>query len=129
MTNHLIVSTSPFDVSATADKLEARLKQLGIQIFARIDHGEAARLNGLTLQDEIVIVFGDPKVGSHLMQECPEIGIELPLKILIWQDGETKIGYRNPDLYGSEYQIEEHLEIIKRMTILMARLVQETIEE
>lgn len=129
MTNQLTVSRSPFDVNTTADKLEALLRKMGIHIFARIDHGEAARSNGLELQDEIVIVFGDPKVGTHLMQECPELGIELPLKMLIWHHEKTNIGYRNPEKILNEYQISENREIIKKMSGLMARLVKEVIEQ
>ncbi len=129
MTNPLTISTSPFDVSATADKLETILKKMGIHLFARINHGEAARLNGLELQDEIVIVFGDPKVGTHLMKECPELGIELPLKILIWHQEKTNIGYRDPEQLLTEYKITENSEIIKKMSGLMARLVKEVIEQ
>lgn len=129
MTNSLTISTSPFDVGATADKLETLLKTMGIHVFARIDHGEAARQNGLKLQDEIVIVFGDPKVGTHLMHVCPELGIELPLKILIWHQEKTNIGYRDPEQLLTEYEITGNREIIKKMSGLMARLVKEVIEQ
>ncbi len=129
MNSRLTTSTSPVDVTATADRLVALLTRMGIQIFARIDHGEAAKLSGLDLQDEVVIVFGDPKVGTLLMQECSEIGIELPLKILIWHDEKTNVGYKDPEHLLVEYTITEHREIIKKMSGLMARIVKEITEQ
>lgn len=129
MQHPLTAQTSSKSVQAIANKLEAILNSKNIRIFARIDHAQAARDLGLKLQDEQVLVFGDPKVGTFLMQECPAIGFELPLKIVVWRQGdETHIGYKDPKLLLDEYELSEHRNIIEKMSQLMANLVGELIK-
>ncbi len=125
MKHPLVAVKSPFSVNETAERLEKLLTSKGIRIFARIDHAAAARESGLELQDEIVIVFGDPKVGTALMQECPAIGIELPLKILIWQENETYVAYRDPKHYLEEYSLVKNALILEKMSDLMHTLAKE----
>jgi uncharacterized protein (DUF302 family) len=125
MKHPLVAVKSPFSVNETAERLEKLLTSRGIRIFARIDHAAAARESGLELQDEIVIVFGDPKVGTALMQECPAIGIELPLKILIWQENETYVAYRDPKHYLEEYSLVKNALILEKMSDLMHTLAKE----
>jgi len=128
MRHPLTTHSSSKSVQAIADKLEAILHSKNIQIFARIDHAEAARARSLELLDEQVLIFGDPKVGTFLMQECPAIGVELPLKIVIWQGDQTFIGYRDPKLLLDEYELSVHRDIIEKMSLLMANLVAELIK-
>ncbi len=127
MKNPLVTNSSPLNVKDTADKLEAVLRAKGIQVFARIDHAGAAKANGLTMADEELLIFGDPKIGTHLMQECAAIGIELPLKILIWQEEQTKIAYRDQSILISEYEVEVNREILEKMSGLLRKLVSEVI--
>jgi uncharacterized protein (DUF302 family) len=90
--------TSHHSVSATLERLESLLKERGVAIFARIDFsGDAARA-GLTMRPEQMLIFGNPKAGTPLMQSVPEAGLDLPLKALVWQDaeGETQIAYNDP---------------------------------
>ncbi|MBK7840925.1 MAG: DUF302 domain-containing protein [Candidatus Obscuribacter sp.] len=94
-----------------------------------MNHGQAARDNGLELEDEELLIFGDPKVGTYLMQECPEIGIELPLKIIIWHAQKTWIGYREPQELLTDYSIVEHRFTIKKMSGLLSTLVTEAIKK
>ena len=128
MKHPLTIHSSSKSVQEIADKLEAILRSKNIQIFARIDHAEAARTLGLELQDEQVLIFGDPKVGTFLMQECPAIGVELPLKIVIWQGVQTFVGYRDPKLLLDEYELSDHRVIVEKMSLLMANLVAELIK-
>ena len=66
-------------------------------MFARIDHAAGAHESGLELEDEQVILFGNPRSGTPLMQDDRRIGIELPLRILLWRDGaDVHIGYADP---------------------------------
>ncbi len=125
MKHPLVAIKSSFSVSETAERLEKLLTSKGIRIFARIEHAAAAREFDLELQDEIVIVFGDPKVGTALMQDCPALGIELPLKMVIWQENETYVAYRDPKHYLEEYAIVKNAMILEKMSQLMHTLAKE----
>jgi len=93
----MIAITSPHGVGETVERLIAALEQRSITVFARIDHAGAAREVGLQLADEELVIFGDPRAGTLLMQTDPGVGLELPLKVLVWDaDGVTTIGYRPP---------------------------------
>lgn len=109
----------------TGARLQKALDARNIQLFAKIDHWAAAKDAGMEMQDEVVYVFGDPKVGTFLMQECPEVGIELPLKILIWKSEETYVGYREPKLILDAYEVKRYAGIIEKMSGLMQMLVDE----
>ena len=90
--------SSQHSVSATLERLETLLKERGVMVFARIDFsGDAARA-GLTLRPEQMLIFGNPKAGTPLMQSVPAAGLDLPLKALIWEDaeGRTQVAYNDP---------------------------------
>jgi len=89
---------SAHSVAQTVQRLESLLKERGVMIFARIDFsGDAARA-GLTLREEQMLIFGNPKAGTPLMQSVPAAGLDLPLKALVWEDaeGRTQIAYNDP---------------------------------
>jgi uncharacterized protein (DUF302 family) len=73
-------------VGSLADRLEAAIAARGLTLFARIDHGEGARQAGMALRPTILFVFGAAKSGTPLIQINQIAGIDLPLKILLWQD-------------------------------------------
>jgi uncharacterized protein (DUF302 family) len=77
---------SKFGPSETMDRLEAQLKAKGLKVFARIDHAAAAADVGLELRPTELLIFGNPKAGTPLMQEGQTLGIDLPLKVLVWAD-------------------------------------------
>lgn len=79
-------------VDETAEKLQAILRAKGIALFALVDHsGEAAKA-GMKMRSTKLLIFGNPKAGTPLMQASPSIAIDLPLKILIWEDAAGKSG-------------------------------------
>jgi uncharacterized protein (DUF302 family) len=82
----------------TMDGLEAEVKARGLTIFARIDHAAGAIAAGLSLPPTEVLIFGNAKGGTPLMQSVQTIGIDLPLKALVWQDGSgvTFLSYNDP---------------------------------
>jgi len=124
----LKTANSPHTVAATVERLLAALEQRRIAVFARVDHAAGAREAGLELADEQVLIFGDPRVGTGLMQDDPEIGYELPLRLLIWNaGGQTKVGYRPPTELGSEYSVAPHAEVLARMGGLLEQLVAEAV--
>jgi uncharacterized protein (DUF302 family) len=83
---------------ATMDRLEAEVKAKGMTVFARIDHAAGATAVGLALRPTEVLIFGSAKAGTPLMQSVQTIGIDLPLKALVWQDasGSTWLSYNDP---------------------------------
>lgn len=89
--NMLVKSKSQFSVDETVKRIEANLKEKEIQVFALFDHGQNAKDSGMELLPNQVIVFGSPKVGTLLMLQNPEVSIELPLKISVWQDKEGHV--------------------------------------
>jgi uncharacterized protein (DUF302 family) len=82
----------------TMDRLEAAVKARGMTVFARIDHAAGAAAAGLSLRPTELLVFGNAKAGTPLMQSVQAIGLDLPLKALVWQDGagDTWLSYNNP---------------------------------
>ena len=82
----------------TMNRLEAAVKAKGMTVFARIDHAAGASAVGLSLRPTEVLIFGNAKGGTPLMQSVQTIGIDLPLKALVWQDasGSTWLSYNDP---------------------------------
>ncbi|HEX9327431.1 MAG TPA: DUF302 domain-containing protein [Reyranella sp.] len=81
----------------TLERLEAIIVRQGMTVVARIDHGAAAEKVGLDLRPTVVVFFGNPRAGTPAMQATPTIAIDLPLRMLIWQDEKgTWLGYNDP---------------------------------
>ena len=94
----IVRKPSPRSVPETLDRLEAILTSKGVKVFARFDHsGEAARV-GLAMPPTQVLVFGNPRAGTPVMLAAPTSAIDLPLKVLAWQDaaGQVWLGYTDP---------------------------------
>ena len=98
---------SNFGPRETMDRLEAEIKVRGMSVIARIDHAASAAEVGLTLRPTEVIIFGNPRGGTPLMQANQTIGIDLPLKVLVWQDaaGDTWVSYNEPDWLAKRHGI------------------------
>lgn len=94
----MIKKKSQFDVSVTLDRLEASLAEKGIKTIARVDHAAAAQSVGMELRPTQVLFFGNPKLGTPLMQCNQEAGLDLPMRVLVWEaeDGSTWLGYHSP---------------------------------
>lgn len=86
---------SAHTVAATTDRLAKIVAARGLRVFARIDHAAGARKAGLRLRPMVLLLFGNPKLGTPLLQAAPTMGLDLPLKMLIWQDrsGTVWVGY------------------------------------
>ncbi len=94
----LITMRSNYGPKETMDRLEAEVKAKGLTVFARIDHAAGAAEVGLSLRLTELLIFGNAKGGTPLMQSMQTIGIDLPLKALVWQDGSgsTWLSYNDP---------------------------------
>jgi uncharacterized protein (DUF302 family) len=101
----LIQVKSPRSVQATADKVEALAQQRGLTVFARIDHAAGAAKVGKSLRPTELLIFGSPQAGTPFMQCSQTVGIDLPLKALIWEDaaGQVWLGYNDPSYLGERH--------------------------
>lgn len=86
----LVTKPSKYPVAEAAERLGKTLKAAGMTIFAQIDHAAAAEKTGLQMPAARVVVFGNPKGGTPMMVNAPSLAIDLPMKILIWQDAAGK---------------------------------------
>lgn len=105
-------------------RLEAALQAKGVTVFARIDHAAGAAAAGLNLRPTIVLVFGNAKSGTPLMQAEQTIGIDLPLKILVWQDaaGTSWLAYNDPAWLARRHGIDPASPAVAGMSALLATL-------
>ncbi|MGH6817262.1 MAG: DUF302 domain-containing protein [Methylovirgula sp.] len=87
----LVTIACNHSVSEAIDRLETTLRAKGVTIFARIDHAAGAASVGMSLRPTEVLIFGNPKAGTPLMQDQQTIGLDLPLKMLAWQDADGKV--------------------------------------
>lgn len=94
----LVSIASKYSVKDSFDRLESDLKAKGITVFARIDHAAGAASVAMPLRPTEVLIFGNPKAGTPLMQANQTIGIDLPLKVLAWQDAGGKVWLTYNDL-------------------------------
>jgi len=123
----LLIAASPHSVRATLDRAEAALERRDIAVFARVDHGGGARPAGLELADEELLVFGDPRAGTLLMQSDRSIGYELPLRLLAWDDaGATRVAYRPARELSSGYAVADRDEVLARMDQLLEAIISES---
>lgn len=109
---------------ATAARLDAALDQRGINPTLRLDHAAAASVVGLHLDPVLLILFGNPKVGTSLMQAKPTAGIDLPLKLLVWQshDATVWISYNDPAWVAARHDLAPSGEAQRAMATLLGDL-------
>ncbi len=104
----LVRKQSQGSVQETMDKLEAIVSGKGLTIFNRIDHKANATAAGMEMPAAQVLIFGNPKMGTAIMKQDISAGLDLPLRVLVYEDGEGKtwVSYHNPaalkDVYGLE---------------------------
>jgi uncharacterized protein (DUF302 family) len=122
----VIVKQSTRSYSETMAGLLEAITRRGLTVFARIDHAAAARDVGMQLMSEEVVLFGNPRAGTPLMQRDRRVGIELPLRILLWQDGHgVFMGYRDPTELAAGYDLAGHQPTLDAMAALLGELVEE----
>lgn len=120
----LITKPSAHPVGVTLDRMEAALKKKDIAIVARVDHTKGAKKVGMSLKPTQLLIFGNPKLGTPLMQSNPQIGNDLPLKVLAWEDaaGKVWVGYTEPADLVARYQISDRAEVAKAMAGVLDQL-------
>ena len=122
----MVVKRSGSDWADTSRSLLDAIERRGLTVFARIDHAAGARAVGLELGDEEVVLFGSPQGGTPLMQDDRRIGIELPLRMLVWREGEdVLLGYNDPRELTQTYQVTGHQATLEQMASLLEALADE----
>jgi uncharacterized protein (DUF302 family) len=109
--NGMVHVSSPYPVPEAFKRLEAIVVARGLSILARIDHGGDAAKVGLKMHPTQLLIFGNPKAGTPLMIASPTLAIDLPLKALVWEDGEGKVWvtYNSPEFLKQRHNIPDSL--------------------
>ena len=119
---------SQYDFKQTISRLKKNFKANNIAIFAEIDHAKAAKKAKETLLPATVLVVGNPKVGTRLMQENPKVAIELPLKVLVYEEnGAVWVRYKFVSLLVSDYKLEKVEQITQKIDIAMGKIIAESV--
>jgi uncharacterized protein (DUF302 family) len=102
----VVTKTASGSVDDAVAKLSELLETRGLKLFAIVDHSGEARRIGLELRDTKVVIFGSPEAGTPVMQAVPLVALDLPLRLLIWDDGgQTKVSYTDPDALAARYHL------------------------
>lgn len=118
----LVVMKSAHNVKQTADRLESLLKDKDVNVVARVNHTQAAKKVGMELRPTEVIIFGNPKAGTPLMQCAQTFGIDLPQKALIWEDekGQAWLAYNDQKYLAKRHSASKCAEAVNKMTEVLA---------
>ena len=105
----LVAATSPYGPKETMDRVEILLKEQGMTIVARVDHAAGAAKVGKKLRPTEVLIFGNPQGGTPFMECSQTIGIDLPLKMLVWEDetGQVWLGYNDPAYLAGRHGVAQ----------------------
>ena len=119
---------SKYDFKQTIRKLKKNFKANNIAIFAEIDHAKAAKKAKENLLPATVLVVGNPKVGTSLMQENPKVAIELPLKVLVYEEnGAVQVRYKFVSLLVLDYKLERVEQITQKIDIAMGKIIAKSV--
>ena len=118
----MITVKSAFPVKETADRLEAAIAEKGMTVFNRIDHARGAKNAGVPLLPTELLIFGNPKVGAPLMQCDRSVGIDLPMKALIWEDeaGNVWYSYNSPEFLASRHNLSDCRAVLEKVQTALA---------
>jgi uncharacterized protein (DUF302 family) len=107
----IVTIASVHSAKATAERLETTIRERGLMLFARIDFSGDAERAGLTLRFSQLFVFGNPQAGTPLMQRVPTAALDLPLKLLVWEDasGRAWLSFNSPDYVRARHGLPDDL--------------------
>lgn len=116
----IIVHASPYSSNITIQRFRETITSMGMTVFATIDFAADAQKSGLTLDDSVLLVFGNPKLGTLLLQEAPHAGIDLPLKAFSWtREGKHWLSYNDPAYIARRHGITDDATISKMSEALL----------
>jgi uncharacterized protein (DUF302 family) len=119
----MITTRSQFGQAETLTRLIAAVQERGMTVFAHIDHAAGARAVGMELADEDVLLFGNPRAGTLLMQSDPQIGVELPLRILVWTEPDgVMLAYHDPRELAKRFDLVTQRSLLDSMVSLLGEV-------
>lgn len=121
----LVVVDSPYGVTETVHRLQQTVTAAGFKVIARVEHSKAAAGVGIDLRPETLLIFGKPKAGSLLMQSRPTVGIDLPMKYLVWEGagGKVRVAWNDPAWIAARHGIVDRGELVRKMQGALRKLV------
>jgi uncharacterized protein (DUF302 family) len=124
VTQGLTSIPSRFGPRETMDRLDAEIRTKGMTVFARIDHAAGAAEVGLTLAPTELIIFGNARGGTPLMQASQTAGIDLPLKALVWQDavGKTWLSYNEPRWIAQRHSVANAEQVVSKLAAALSAM-------
>lgn len=116
--NGIVTQSSDHSVEQTVEKLKSILQAKGVMLFAIVDHSGEAEKVGMKMPDTKLLIFGSPKAGTPLMLAAPSIAIDLPLKILVWEDAQKKVwvSYNSPEYLRERHNLPQ--ELLKNIAVI-----------
>jgi|SRR5689334_10488671 len=106
----IVTKLSPRSVAETVSEFTGMISAKGIRLFAVIDQAAEARQDGLSLRETTLVIFGSPAAGTPVMEASPLAALDLPLKVLVWDDdGQTKVTYYSPAALAARYHLGAEL--------------------
>lgn len=126
----LITVESPLSPQETMDRLEMLVEQKRMKVFARIDHAAGAKSIGQTLRPTELLIFGNPQGGTPFMECGQTVGIDLPLKMLVWMDasGQVWLGYNDPAYLAARHGVSQ-CPVVKKISNALANIARETVAQ
>jgi len=127
----MIKLQSPHDVATTLDKLTSVLESKGMSVFGRVNHASNAEGAGMSLRPTEVLIFGNPKIGTPLMLCSQSVAIDLPQKMLAWEDeaGEIWLGWNDPTHLKTRHAIEGCDEVLEKVTAALSNFAKAAVSE
>jgi uncharacterized protein (DUF302 family) len=106
----VVTKRSPRSVSQTVARLTAMIHENGLRLFTVIDQSDEARRVGALLRETVLVIFGNPAAGTRVMEAAPLVGVDLPLKVLVWASAtQTNVSYTAPHALAARYDLSPEL--------------------
>ena len=126
----LIKKNSPDSVQETMDRLQKAVEGAGARVAARVDHAKAAKSVGIELAPNQVLIFGNPNIGSPIFVENPAAGLDLPIRVVVYQDaeGQTVVAYHAPAALADSFGLSPEMKSFKMMAGALGKLTDAAIK-
>ncbi len=121
---------SPFTVDQTVERLKKQLSEAGLTLFTEVDHGANAIKVQKPLRPTVLLIFGNPDIGTQLMQENPLMGLELPLKFLVWRNAQDQvwISWTAPAEFAKRYDLPQDFELLNKIDLNLQKLAEQALK-